>query len=55
MSFFRRPDYKSDATLFIEQLKADKPGLEHSQRQASRLNWREKPMTISEKVFAVQN
>ena len=39
MSFFRRPDYKSDATLFIEQLKADKPGLEQSQRQGRSLLW----------------
>ncbi|MDP3202605.1 MAG: DUF3460 family protein, partial [Hydrogenophaga sp.] len=39
MSFFRRPDYKSDATLFIEQLKADKPGLEQSQRLGRSLLW----------------
>ena len=28
MPFFRRPDYQSDATQFIDQLKAAKPTLE---------------------------
>ncbi|WP_332742876.1 DUF3460 family protein [Hydrogenophaga sp.] len=39
MSFFARPHYKSDATLFIEKLKADKPGLEQSQRLGRSLLW----------------
>jgi hypothetical protein len=39
MSFFARPHYKSDATQFIEKLKADKPGLEQSQRQGRSLLW----------------
>ena len=39
MSFFRRPDYTSDTTQFIEQLKAGKPGLEQSQRQGRALLW----------------
>ncbi len=39
MSFFRRPDYKSDTTQFIEQLRAGKPGLEASQRQGRALLW----------------
>ena len=37
--FFRRPDYRSDATQFIDQLKADKPALESEQRQGRDLLW----------------
>ena len=36
---FRRPDYRSDATQFIDQLKADKPVLEAQQRQGRELLW----------------
>ena len=32
MSIFRRPDYKSDATQFIDQLKAQRPELDEQQR-----------------------
>lgn len=39
MSFFARPHYTSDATQFIEQLKADKPTLEQEQRQGRSLLW----------------
>jgi Protein of unknown function (DUF3460) len=39
MSFFARPHYASDATLFIDQLKADKPALEQEQRQGRALLW----------------
>ena len=39
MSFFRRPDYTSDTTQFIEQLKAAKPGLEQAQRKGRALLW----------------
>jgi len=39
MSFFRRPDYKSDATLFIEQLKKEEPTLVARQRQGLALLW----------------
>jgi hypothetical protein len=39
MSFFARPHYTSDATNFLNQLKADKPGLEQSQRQGRSLLW----------------
>lgn len=39
MSFFRRPDYQSETTQFIDQLKASKPGLEQSQRQGRALLW----------------
>jgi hypothetical protein len=39
MNIFRRPDYKSDTTLFIEQLKANKPTLETEQRQGRELLW----------------
>ncbi len=36
---FRRPDYRSDATQFIDQLKAAKPALEAQQRQGRELLW----------------
>lgn len=39
MSFFARPHYRSDATQFIDQLKADKPALEQGQRQGRSLLW----------------
>jgi len=39
MSFFRRPDYQSDITLFIDQLKAAKPTLEAEQREGRALLW----------------
>lgn len=39
MSFFRRPDYTSDVTQFIEKLKAERPGLEASQRAGRALLW----------------
>ncbi len=39
MPFFRRADYQSDATQFIERLKAERPGLEASQRAGRALLW----------------
>ena len=43
MSFFRRPDYSSDTSLFIDQLKAQRPELEVEQRQGRGLLW-DKPI-----------
>ncbi|PUE11502.1 acetyl-CoA carboxyl transferase [Limnohabitans sp. T6-5] len=39
MSFFRRPDYASDTTQFIDQLKAQHPELEAQQREGRALLW----------------
>ena len=39
MGLFRRPDYESDATQFIKQLKAQTPELEAQQRQGRALLW----------------
>jgi uncharacterized protein DUF3460 len=39
MPIFRRPDYESDATQFINQLKAHKPTLEAEQRAGRALLW----------------
>ena len=36
---FRRPDYQSDTTLFIDQLKSAKPTLEAEQRAGRALLW----------------
>ncbi len=43
MSFFRRPDYASDTTQFIDQLKAQRPELEAEQRLGRGLLW-DKPI-----------
>ena len=39
MNIFRRPDYKSEVTQFIEQLKTNKPTLEAEQRHGRELLW----------------
>lgn len=39
MNIFRRPDYQSDATQFLEQLKASRPELPTQQRQGRALLW----------------
>lgn len=39
MSIFNRPHYTSDATQFIDQLKAAKPTLEAEQRAGRALLW----------------
>ena len=39
LRIFRRPDYKSDVTQFIEQLKSDQPDLESRQRAGRALLW----------------
>ena len=49
MSIFRRPDYTSEATQFIEQLKAQKPALEAQQREGRALLW---DKTVDRQVWA---
>ena len=39
MSLFARPPYASETTLFIQQLKSDKPTLEAEQRAGRALLW----------------
>jgi hypothetical protein len=39
MSIFRRPDYQSDTTQFIDKLKASRPALESQQRAGRELLW----------------
>lgn len=39
MNIFRRPDYKSEATQFIDQLKATRPELDAGQVQGRALLW----------------
>lgn len=43
MPFFARPHYASDATQFIDQLKAERPQLEAEQREGRALLW-DKPV-----------
>ncbi len=42
MNFFRRPDYRSEVTQFIDKLKTAKPTLEAEQRQGRNLLWDKK-------------
>jgi hypothetical protein len=39
LKIFRRPDYDSDATQLIEQLKAQKPDLDARQRAGMAIFW----------------
>jgi hypothetical protein len=39
MNIFYRPQYQSEATLFIDQLKAENPQMEERQRQGLNLLW----------------
>jgi hypothetical protein len=39
MHIFRRPDYKSDTTQFLEQLKQAQPTLASEQRSGRALLW----------------
>ena len=49
MSIFRRPNYTSDLTQFIEELKAKKPTLEAEQRAGRALLW-DKNLSRSEQA-----
>ena len=42
MNFFRRPDYRSEVTQFIDKLKTAKPTLEAEQFQGRELLWDKK-------------
>ncbi|MFP8779073.1 DUF3460 family protein [Hydrogenophaga sp. RWCD_12] len=42
MNIFGRPHYTSDATQFIDQLKASRPELEQGQREGRALLWDQK-------------
>lgn len=39
LSIFRRPDYRSDTTQFIEALKSQNPELDAQQQQGRALLW----------------
>lgn len=39
MNIFRRPDYQSEVTQFIDKLKVTAPELEAQQRQGRNLLW----------------
>lgn len=39
MNIFRRPDYQSEVTMFLDQLKASRPELAAQQRQGRELLW----------------
>jgi hypothetical protein len=52
MNIFRRPDYKSEATQFIDQLKVAQPALEAGQRAGRALLW---DKTIDRNAVKAQN
>jgi hypothetical protein len=43
LSLFRRPDYQSDATQFIDKLKVQKPQLQAQQLAGRALLWDKNP------------
>ncbi|CAM3436330.1 DUF3460 family protein [Polaromonas hydrogenivorans] len=49
MSIFRRPDYTSEITSFIDGLKAKKPTLETEQR-AGRAIWWDKNLNLADQA-----
>ena len=49
LSLFRRADYTSDTTQFIDQLKLNKPTLEAEQRAGRALLW-DKHLTAAEQA-----
>ena len=52
MSIFRRPDYRSDTTQFIDQLKAAQPDLEARQRAGRALLWDKNPDRALQNEYA---
>lgn len=52
MSIFRRADYTSEATQFIDQLKANKPTLEAEQRAGRSIWWDKKPSREEQAEYA---
>ncbi len=49
MNPFRRPDYRSDVTTFLADLKRQKPALEAEQREGRALLW-DKPANPTERA-----
>lgn len=47
--FFRRPDYRSEVTQFIDQMKTDVPTLEASQRAGRALLWDKPPVPAEQR------
>ena len=52
MSIFRRPDYRSDTTQFIDQLKAAQPDLEARQRAGRAMLWDKNPDRALQSEYA---
>ncbi len=52
MPIFRRPDYTSGITQFIEQLKTSEPDLEARQRQGRSIWWEQPVDRADEQEFA---
>ena len=55
MNIFRRPDYRSDATQFIDQLKVAKPTLEAEQRKGRALLWDKAPLSLTDEEKAKES
>jgi hypothetical protein len=52
MSIFRRPDYTSEVSQFIDALKAQKPTLEAEQRQGRAIWWDKKLTSTLSKIIS---
>jgi hypothetical protein len=52
MNIFYRPKYRSDATQFIDQLKAKDPQLEAKQREGRDLLWDQPVDRAADREFA---
>ncbi|MBM3387794.1 MAG: DUF3460 family protein [Betaproteobacteria bacterium] len=51
MHLFRRPHYESEATQFIQQLKAQRPELSRQQREGRALLWDKTVDREAQKAF----
>ncbi|MFM9880171.1 MAG: DUF3460 family protein [Burkholderiaceae bacterium] len=47
--FFGRPDYRSEVTQFIDQMKQDAPALESQQRAGRALLWDKPPLQAAQR------
>jgi len=55
MSIFRRPDYQSETTQFINQMKLQKPELESQQRAGRALLWDKNVDRTAQSAFRAGN
>lgn len=52
MNLFARPEYESECTLFLRELKRDKPAIAEGQRAGRALLWDKSPIDLDERQRA---